>query len=280
MDDERCKIEDEELDQLLPVPLENRNAFRSFVRLSVQELWRGLHVQREQVYRGPVVKGLNGYRKAIAKVKELLGDDGVEEALEHARVQVRAFLSGIRKADYADSLDNVLSFLDNLKVAIERAKSNVEKAYNEKGHRHGAQDGQIAIDLFLYQLIYFTKACGVKLLTSREPSAKRNSVHVTELLTKLKPYLPPEFPSAGLGGACEKAGIRVNAQLLRERREDEARRERTSAAEAALPHVLEKIERDNIRRCEESCLMARAVLGDEIWEEIFFNSIEGEKVEK
>jgi hypothetical protein len=279
MDDERRKIEDEELDQiaeLFPNPLENPSAFRRFVRFSVQELWRGLRVQRKPVYRGPIVKGLNGYRKAIAKVKELLGDDGGSEALEHARGQVRAFLAGIRKADYADSLDNVLSFVDNLEVAIERAKSNVEKTYNEKGHRHGAQDGRVAIDLFLYQLIYFTKSCGVNLLTSRAlPTKRKRVVHVSELLTKLKPYLPPEFPSDGLAGACEKAGIKVNAQLLRERREDAARRERTKAAEAVLPHVLEKIERDNIRRCEESRLMARAVLGEEI-----FNSIEGEKVEE
>jgi hypothetical protein len=100
MDDERCKIEDEELDQiaeLFRISLENRNAFRRFARFSVQELWRGLPVQREPVYRGPVVKGVNGYREAIAKVKELLGDDGVEEALEHARVQVRAFLAPITK---------------------------------------------------------------------------------------------------------------------------------------------------------------------------------------
>lgn len=207
-------------------------------------------------------------------MKELLGDDGVEEALEHARGQVKAFLAPY----YADFLDNGLSFLDDLEVALERAKSNVGKAYNERGHRHGAQDGRVAIDLFLYQLIYFTKSCGVKLLTSRTLPAKRNDkacVHVSELLTKLKPYLPPEFPSNGLAGACEKAGTKVNAKLWRERREYEARRGRTRAAEAALPHVLEKIERDNIRRCEESRLMARAVLGEEI-----FNFIEGERVEE
>lgn len=61
MDDERCKIEDEELDQiaeLFRIPLENRNAFRRLIRLSVRELWRGLRVQRKPVYRGPVVLGV------------------------------------------------------------------------------------------------------------------------------------------------------------------------------------------------------------------------------
>jgi hypothetical protein len=159
---------------------------------------------------------LNSYREAVAKVRELLVDDDIEEPLERARWNVRLFLNGTKKDRRDDFLSDGLSFLDDLDVAIEKAKSRIEKVYPEKGHRHGVQDGRVAIDLFLYELIYHSRGCGGKIRTSRTSPANSGNnslLYVGDLLTIVKPYLPPSFPGNGLEGACEKIGTRVNADL-------------------------------------------------------------------
>ena len=59
-----------------------------------------------------------------------------------------------------------VAFLDNLDIAIAKARTEIAKAFQDKGHPYGAQ-GDTAIDMFVFSLVYAIRSAGGNVATSR-----------------------------------------------------------------------------------------------------------------
>lgn len=213
--DARPTVEDNvlgELAEIVKIPPGKRSGFDRCIRAWVKELWRGMAAQGAPVRPAPILSELGEYQAAIQKVRELLlpNDGSFGEAAEHAKGQIWAYLSGMKKDRLAEFLDDGLRFLDDLDVAIGKAKPTIEKVFKVKGRGHGAQGGKIAIDQFLYEAIFTIREMGGKVATSR--TQKSSPTHIDNALDILRPWLPAEFPKDARW-ACEKIGKRVNKDL-------------------------------------------------------------------
>lgn len=213
--DDRPTLDDDILDKiasLAQIHPDNQDGFRRCVRAIIGELWRGMAVQQAPVRRTPIMEELAAYKKAIKEVRELLAIDAGNQkpASYHAKIAMLAELSSMKQHGLADFLDGGLSLLDDLDLSIEKARPRVEKAYQAKGNSHGAQGGRIAIDHFLYELLFVIRRQGGDIATSR--TMKSSPAHLSKALDILQPYLPSSFPSE-MGWTCESVGSRVNRDL-------------------------------------------------------------------
>jgi hypothetical protein len=157
--------------------------------------------------------------KVRKKVRELLTAD------DYARTAVLTFLCGEDENVIIDDAtmtfvsdgkdkgtDEVIvdgvAFLDNLSWAIEKAKSGVGKAYNDRGRRPGVSGFGVVIDMFIFDLAYAIFKMNGFVTGAR--TAKDSPRYIGRALDILRPYLPPEFPK-DVSWAIEKAVGRASA---------------------------------------------------------------------
>lgn len=217
----------EEVAERVGIPENDRNKFRRSIRAKIYELWRGISVEPQTVYRGPYLDVLDRHQSATESLRKWLLDKEQKGAAGSAWAQVNAFLHGKRE-DSDTFLENGLEFLLELERAIARAKP-IGVKYNEKGRAHGAQQngaqhcGQ-AVNNFIEGLMRCIRSSGGVVTASRTlPTRPANAKgHISELLIILRQYLPKNFPeydsdNIGLGIRCERINTRLNDEARKER---------------------------------------------------------------
>jgi hypothetical protein len=100
-----------------------------------------------------------------------------------------------------------VALLDNLDLAIEEAKSGVEKAFKDRGRRRGVSGFGTVIDMFVFQLAYAIFRMNGFVTGAR--TAKYSPRYIDRALDILRPCLPPEFPK-DVSWAIEKAVSRAS----------------------------------------------------------------------